>query len=149
MELKPWHKNVLSMLAIAVIGFILFNVAFLLAAIVMGGVSSFIGTQGGPPYVGRIMYLVVILLISWFVFTSRLSDLAKATYLIMPLMVFLIMEGMLLNEQPQLIILAVGAVMVGAVLYYLHQKKRSWLYYFATFYVTVVALCVMIFQVEI
>jgi len=151
MTLKTWQKNILSILVIAGVGFVLFNVAFLLAAFVFNASIKIMGLpqDAAPPVVGRAAYLIIILLISWLVFRSKLNNLVKATYLTMPLMIVLIMLGISTYQQPAWLTAGIGAMIVGAVVYYIYNKRLSWLYYFATFYVALLALCVMIFRIEI
>jgi len=57
------------------------------------------------------------------------------------------MVGLSLYQQSKWITLGIGAVIICAVLSYLHKKKLSWLYYFSTLYVAVLALCIMLFNV--
>lgn len=151
MQLKIWQKNMISVLVIVGVGFILFNVAFLLAALVLNGTNRMLGAgpQASPPLVGFGIYLVLILLLSWIVFRSKLSDVVKATFLTMPLMVVLMIIGTRIFEQSKWLIGGIGAVIVGAVLFYLYQKKLPWQYYFATFYVGVLALFIMLTGMEI
>jgi hypothetical protein len=151
MKLKAWQKNVLSAVVIVVVGFILFNVAFILAAFVFNTVASLTGKglDQGPRFAGVAAYLVILGLLSIAVFISKLSHLAKATFLTMPLMAVVILSGVMLYEQPSWIPFAAGAAIIGAVLIYLYSKKLPWLYYFATFYVAVLALAVTIFRIEI
>lgn len=151
MKPKSWQKDLLSMLVIAGGGFILFNLAFMLAAIVINGTSRLIDSspEAPPSIVGLGIYLILIVLLSWFVFRSKLNDLAKATFLTVPLMVVLMMVGVQFNLQSKWMIAAIGVVIVGAVLLFLLKKKLSWLYYFATLYVTLLALYVMFSGMEI
>jgi len=151
LKLKLYQKNILSVLAIVVGGFILFNLAFLLAAFVINATMSLFGMaqNEAPPIVGRMLYLLIILLISWFVFCSRLNQIIKATFLTMPLMVILVMVGISLYQQSKWMVAGIEAVIICVVLSYLYRKKLSWLYYFSTFYVVVLALCVMLFNVQI
>jgi len=148
-KMKPLVKNALMMLIIVGGGFALFMAAFSLAAAVMGIVGRLTGTMGKPPYIAWPIYLVIILVISWFVFRSKLPDLAKATYLTLPLMIAVVFEAILLYEQSQWLILGVGAVIVCAVLLFLYIKKLSWLYYFATLYVAVLGMIILFTGVEI
>lgn len=151
MKLKTWQKNALSAVVIVVVGFILFNVAFILAAFVFNTVASLTGKgmDQGPRPVGIAAYLIILGLLSLAVFLSKLSQLAKATFLTMPLMAVLILSGAMLYEQPSWIPFAAGAAIIGSVLTYLYVKKLPWLYYFATFYVAVLVLAVTIFRIEI
>ena len=151
MKLKPWQKNVLSALIVVAGGFILFNLAFLLAALVINTTMSVLGiTQNEAPHiVGRVVYLLLIFLITWIVFRSRLNDTIKATFLTMPLMVILVMIGISVYQQSNWVIAGIGAVIICALLYYLYKKKLSWLYYFSTFYVAAVALYILLSGIEI
>jgi len=148
MKLNNWQKNALSVIVIAVVGFILFNVAFLLAAIVINGIGMLTGGRQ-PTFVGFGVYFLLLLLLSWLVFRSKLSHLVKATYLTMPLMAVLIMEGVILYQQPQWMPLTFGAVICGAILFYIYRKKLPWFYYFSVLYVAALALYVVIAGIEI
>lgn len=151
MKLKLYQKNILSVLVIVIGGFILFNLAFLLAAFVINATMRVGGMaqNEAPHIVGKVLYLILIFLISWFVFRSRLNDIIKATFLTMPLMVILVMVGISLYQQSKWIIAGIGALVICLVLTYLYKKKLSWLYYFSTLYVVVLTLCVMLFNVQI
>lgn len=151
MKLKNWHKKVLSSFVIILGGFILFNVALLLAAFVINTSQRIIGMpqNATPQFLSRALYLALIFIISFFVFKSRLNVLIKATYFTMPLMVVLVMVGLLLYQQPKSLIAVIGTLIVSTVLFYLYKKKLSWQYYFATFYAAVLGLCIMLFNIEI
>lgn len=151
MKLKNWHENILSSLVIMLGGFILFNVAFLLAAFVINTSQRIIGMpqNAAPHLLGKALYLALIFIISFFVLKSKLNTLIKATYFTMPLMVVLVMVGLFLYQQPKSLIAVIGTLIVSAVLFYLYKKRLSWQYYFATFYVAVLGLCIMLFNIEI
>lgn len=151
MTLKPWQKNSLSALIIIVGGFILFNLAFLLAALVINATMSVLGTpqNEAPHIVSWVVFLLLIFLISWFVFRSRLNDTIKATFLTMPLMSILVMIGMSFCQQSKWVITGIGALIICVVILYLYKKKLSWFYYFSVFYVAALALYIMIAGVEI
>lgn len=151
MKLKLFQKNIAYIIVIVIGGFIHLNLAFLLAALVINATNRFmLMTQSEvSPVVGRILYLILICLISWFVLRSRLKDIIKAAFFTMPQMVILVMVGISLYQQSKWLIAGVGAVIIFAILFYLYKKKLSWLYFFSVFYVSVLALCVMIFNVPI
>ncbi len=155
MKIKTWQKNVLSAAAIAVGGFILFNAAFLLAAGVINGFNWLLKQLAGNEdfavnmAYGGYLFVLIILVISWFVFKSKLPALAKAIYLPMPLMVVLIFQATQLFEYPSWIPVTIGVIIVGLVLLYLYKKKLSWLYYFAALFTGAVALYIAIAGVEI
>ncbi len=147
MEVKPWVKSLLSVLVIIGGGFALFNLAFIIAAAIMWLTGIFTGLEGPRHVVGIIM--LILLVLSWFVFKSRLSNLLKATFLTMPLMTILVSLGLLLYEQPQWITYVIGAILIVMVLIYLYTKKLQWHYYVSTLYVGILALIIMITGMEI
>ena len=151
MTLKLWQKNILSALVIIAGGFILFNLAFILAALVINATISVLGMpqNEAPHIIGRVVYLLLIFLISWFVFRSRLNDTIKATFLTMPLMVILALIGIGLYQQSKWIITGIGALIICMVILYLHKKKLSWLYYFSAFYVSALALYILLSGMDI
>ncbi len=155
MKLKSWQKNILFMLIIIGGGFVLFNVAFLLAAIVHMAYNMVITRFVHMIDYGRMIYfswhyiyIIVVLLISWFVFRSPFNDLVKATYLTMPLIVVLTEVGVQFYRWPALV-WSIGTIIVGFLLFYLYKTKCSWLYYFATIYVVVVEIFVMVSGMDI
>ena len=150
-NLKLWQKNVLSALVIIIGGFILFNLAFILAALVINATMSVLGMaqNEAPPIVGRVLYLLLIFLISWFIFRSRLNATIKATFLTMPLMVILVVIGIGFYQQSKWMIAGIGAVIICVVLFYLHKKKLPWLYYFSTSYVAALSLYILLSGMEI
>lgn len=154
MKLKLYKKNILFAFIIVIGGFLLFNLAFVLAALVINVTARIFNmahiTQMKNPYgIGRIIYLIVIWLLSWLVLKSKLKDIIKATFLIMPLMVSLVMIGISLYEQSHWMIFGVSTLVISSVLIYLYMKKLPWLYFFSTFYVAILGLCIMIFNLQI
>ncbi|MDD2494619.1 MAG: hypothetical protein PHE29_05445 [Tissierellia bacterium] len=151
MKLKTWQKNILSALVIVVGGFILFNLAFLLAAFVINGLMSIMGMpeNATPPALGKVLYIIIIAIISWIIFISKFNIFIKATFLTLPLMIALVMVGIALYGQSKLLIIAIGAIIISAVILYLRKKKLPWQYYFATFYDAVLALCIIFFNIQI
>jgi hypothetical protein len=149
MKGKAWFKNLLSVVCIVVGGFILFNAAFMLAALVIRTLAYIDGSQGIPPAYGRIVFVILIFVISWFILRSKLNDLIKATYLTMPLMVTLVMIGIFTFQLTELVVYLIGGIVIAAVLFYIYKKKLSWLYTFATVYVGSVALYIMLTGMEI
>lgn len=154
MKLKSWPKNILYMLIIIGVGFILFNLAFILAGLVRMAynmiIMKFVDFKNARriPFLWHYAYIIFVLLLSWFVLTRPLNDLVKATYFTMPLIVILTEVGVQFYRWPVLV-WTIGTIIVGAVLLYLYKTKRSWLYYFATLYVACVELFVMLFGIDI
>lgn len=151
MDKKLFQKNMLSVLVIVVGGFVLFNAVFLLAAFVMNASTRVFGMpEGAAPYfLSRVLFLILVFMISSGVFKSRLNTLAKATFLTMPLMVVLVMVGMVLYQQPKFLQIGIGTLIISAAIYYLYKKTLSWHYYFSVLYVAVLSLCIILFDIQI
>lgn len=151
MKLKRYQKNILSILVIVAGGSVLFNLAFLLTALVTNALISFSGMSQSVAVhiIGIALSAFLIFLISWAVFRSRLNDTVKATFLTMPLMVILVIIGIILNRQSKWIIAGIGATIIFAVVLYLHKKKFPWLYFFSVFYVAAIALYILLSGMDI
>lgn len=151
MKLKRYQKNILSILVIVAGGSVLFNLAFLLTALVTNALISLSGMRQSVAVhiIGIGLSVLLILLISRAVFRSRLNDTVKATFLTMPLMVILVIIGIILNRQSKWIIAVIGAAIIFAVVLYLHKKKFPWLYYFSVFYVAAIALYILLSGMDI
>ncbi len=86
------------------------------------------------------MFVVIIGLISWPIFRSKLGLLYKAIYMTVPLAVVFATIGILLYHWPVLPYLVGGLFAIG-VLFYLYRTKQPWLYFYT---VILVALSLMI-----
>ena len=151
MKRKKWLMNGLSVLAILIGGFLLFLAGFMLAALVINGTIRLLGLpdHATPPLAGRIVFLLVLIVLSIVVFLLRLPDVVKATYLTMPLMVALVLMGIVFYGFPTIVVFGIGCLIVLSVVFFLIWKKLSWMYYFATAYVSVLALCILLFRIDI
>lgn len=151
MKLRLWQKNILSGIVILAAGFILFHLAFLLAALVIQVTARVLSLpqNAAPHLAGRVLYFLLIFFISWLVFRSRLNDTMKAAFFTMPLMIILVMLGIVLHQQARWVILGVGALILIAVLSYLYRNRLSWQYYFSTFYVAALALFILLSGIDI
>jgi hypothetical protein len=151
MKLKNWQKQVLSIVVLMAGGYVLFTLAFMVFAFVVNGLMVLGGQpeNASPPAMGRVVAYLLILILSWLVFRSRLPVLAKATVLQMPLMVTLVMLGIALYGQSIVSIIMLGIVVIGATAVFIAYRKLSWQYWFSTGYVAVLALCIMIFDIQI
>ena len=146
---KPWQKALLSMVTIVAGGFVLFNLSFLLAVLVTYAIKAVSGGVAEVEPYALGVYFVLLGILSWFIFRSKLNDLLKALYLTMPLMTVLVGVGIALNAQPKWIRLAAGAVAVFAVLAYLFKRKLSWMYVFAAVFVGVMGLIIVLANIQI
>lgn len=138
--------NILSVLAVAVFGLILLNLAFLFdflyQTVVRGAVEYLTPLEPGmyvpwfPPLM-HFSFLVVIGIISWFVLRSRLWTILKAIYLCVPVVAVQATIGMFFYSQPVLVY-SLGTLFCLGVLYYLYRTKQPWIYYFATIFWSIV-----------
>jgi hypothetical protein len=135
---KPIVKNLLSALAIAVFGFILLNLTFLFDALYQGIIRGIIGIfiplrpelelRWFPPLM-HFSFVVIIGIVSWFIFKSRLKEIYKAIYMTVPVAVVLATVGMFLYRW-QILSYSIGSLFCIGTLYYFYRTKQPWLYYY-------------------
>lgn len=145
---NPIVKKTLSAVAVAIFGFILLNLAFLFDFLIQSLVDSVIKLFTPAdinmdwswfPSVKHAMFVVIIGLISWFVFRSKLGVFYKAIYMTVPLAVIFATLGMFLYPWP-LIAYSLGGLFGIGVLYYFYRTKQPWLYYYTVILVGLVML---------
>ncbi len=136
---------------IVVGGFILFNFAFILTALVMRGTMLVMRMPENmaPPSLARFLAFALILFMSWLVFKSGLNHTFKATFLTMPLMTVLVLLGLSLYNQPKWMLYGAGAGIILVLLAYLYKKRLPWVYYFATIYVAILGIYIMVSGIDI
>lgn len=151
MKMEPWIKNILSMIVIVLVGFVLFNLAFLMAYGIITLIMTVTGASSGSPpsTVAFAILLLILWTIAWFIFRSKINDLAKATFLTMPLMSTLVVLYVVTYDLSQWVSIIIGGAFCVAILYFIQLKKLSWLYTFATFYVLVLIAFIKIFDIQI
>lgn len=149
--MEPWIKNILSMIVIVLVGFVLFNLAFLMAYGIISLVTFFTGASSSSPpsTISFAILLLILWIMAWFIFRSRINDLAKATYLTMPLMSTLVVLSVLTFDLSQWVSLIIGGAFSALILYFIRLKKLSWLYTFAVFYVLILIAFIMLFDIQI
>jgi hypothetical protein len=150
-------KIVLEIVAVPIIGFILLNLAFLLDALFQGLINLIFGlfidinpdmTLYWYPPTKHLLFLILIGLISYFVFKSKLKDICKATYLFVPLAAVYVTIGIFLNNI-QILVYILSTLFFLATLYYLYKKKLSWIYYYSLILISLLMLIVALTRVEI
>jgi hypothetical protein len=151
MKMEPWIKNILSMIVIVLVGFVLFNLAFLMAFGIITLIMTVTGASSGSPpsTVAFAILLLILWTIAWFIFRSKINDLSKATFLTMPLMSTLVVLYVVTYGLSQWVAITIGSILCVAILYFIRLKKLSWLYIFATFYVLVLIAFIRIFDIQI
>jgi hypothetical protein len=134
-------KNILSAAAIALFGAVLLNLAFLLdygfqSLIDLLFPKNYNAVVVWYPYAKHALFCVLIALLSWLIFRSKLGDIYKATFSTVPVAAALVTVGIFLYAWPIAYYVVGGLIYVG-VIAYLYFTKRSWLYYYSTTIVTV------------
>ena len=150
-------KNILSAVAVAVFGFILLNLTFLADALYQGLVRGFVGLfiplnpetdlYWFPPLM-HASFVVIIGIISWFVFKSKLKVLYKAVYMAVPLAVVYVTIGMFLYQWP-IASYSLSIIFGMCVLYYFYRTKQPWIYYYTLILISFAMLLVALLGVEI
>lgn len=138
------RKNILAILAVPFFGFLLWNFAFMLDAVIVRFTLLFFPAdfaRTSPWFMTSmlIVFGVLIVALSWVVFRSTLPDLFKAIYATMPLAVLFVSIGILTYPQP---VLAYGlnGLAFAVILGYLLKTKRPWIYYYALGFTTLTLL---------
>jgi len=150
---NPIVKNILSAVAVAGFGFVLLNLTFILYALLARFVELFIPTDFGMtrPWfypAQHALFMVIIGLISWLVFRSKLGVLYKAIYMTVPLAVAFVTIGMFLYRWP-IVAYSLGGLLGAGVLYYFHHTKQPWLYYYTLVLVGLAMLIAGLLGIEI
>lgn len=135
---NPIVKKILSAVAVAGFGFVLLNVTFLFDFLFQSSIRGFVKLfipvnpemdyQWFPPLM-HCLFLIVISLVSFAVFRSKLSVFKKAVYMSVPVAVGLATLGMFLYPWPSAVY-SLGAFLSIGVLYYFYHTKQPWLYYY-------------------
>jgi hypothetical protein len=138
-----WAQRVLSALAVAVFGFILLTLTFLLYFMVdqfmrlfINPVEMAISGWSWFMFMRHALFLLIIAAISWPVLRSGLPVLVKCIWLVVPWAAVLATIGMLLSAWLWVALLA-GVLLTVAVILYLYHTKKPWLYHYTVILVTV------------
>ncbi|MBW2963869.1 hypothetical protein KY363_00265 [Candidatus Woesearchaeota archaeon] len=138
-------RYVLSAVAVAFFGFILLNLAFILDALYQNSVRWLVGrfillgpelTPRWFPVTMHASFVVIIGIISWLVFRSKLGEIYKAVFMTVPVATVLVTTGMFLSHWPVLSY-SVGALLCAAALYIFYRTRQPWIYYYTVILVGV------------
>lgn len=150
-------KNILDALLVAVLGFLMLNLTFVVYAgayNLASRVMRLAGGEGpgfaevGPPQILRIALALLIILLSWLVLRSKLNVILKAAFLMVPVATALVTLGIYFYETPVLVYLSGGLVCAG-VLLWLIRKKWHWLYMYSVMLVAAALTLMGILGVDI
>ncbi len=145
-------KSIVSSATIVLGGFILFNLAFMLAAVFVRGTNLIMKLSLGihlPVVFSLIPFVGILFVATVLVFRSNIDHLLKATFFTMPLMSLLITVGVLMDQQPKYVPISLGAAVIAIMGCYFYLKKMPWVYYFALLYVAVLAIYVSLSGIDI
>ncbi|GIM29994.1 hypothetical protein CPJCM30710_26600 [Clostridium polyendosporum] len=150
---NPYVKNVLSALAVAFFGFILLNLTFIFDWLIQSFIDLFFPydfnmTRQWYPPIKHIIFMFIIAVISWFVFKSKLSEIYKAIYLVVPLAVIFTTTWIFLYRWP-ILAHGISAIIFGGIIFYFYRTKKNWLYYYALILIASVLLVMGLLGVDI
>ena len=154
---NPILKNTLAAVAIAVVGFALLNFTFifdfLFQSLVMWCIRLFtpldlMRTYDWFPWMMHSLFVIIIGLISWPVFRSKLAVLYKAIFMTVPVAVVLVTIGISFYRWPMVAYSISGLISLG-ILYYFYRSRQPWLYYFSVILVSLALLVMGLLGVEI
>jgi len=155
MKLKSVLGIIVSMLTIMLGGFVLFNVSFVILALLSNGLEVFADTTGEVSRemlkLGGFVALVIAIAVAakFLVSKEQLKHTLLASMLALFLMIVLVMIGIALYEQSDIVILLAGGVVIIPILILLYMKKANWTYTFATIYASCLGILVMLFKIDI
>lgn len=155
MKLKSVLGIIVSMLTIMLGGFVLFNVSFVILALLSNGLEVFADTTGEVSremlQLGGFVALVIAIAVAakFLVSKEQLKHTLLASMLALFLMIVLVMIGIALYEQSDIVILLAGGVVIIPILILLYMKKANWTYTFATIYASCLGILVMLFKIDI
>lgn len=125
-------KNILIAFLIAVAGLVLLNLTFAFYTLLVNLVGLFLPKDFmfNNPWFGsmqHVLFLIIIGIISWYVYKSGLKEIYKATYLVVPLAVIFATIGIALYRWPWAAY-SVGILSGIGVLIDFLRTKKSWPY---------------------
>jgi len=135
---NPIIKKILLAILMALAGYVLLNMTFLVDFLFQGSVRGIISIFLPPdtfekliffPWAMHGMFAVIIVLLSWLVFRSKAKTFYKATYFFVPSAVVLVTVGIIFYRWP-ILSYVIGGLLTLGCLYYLYRTKRSWEYFY-------------------
>jgi hypothetical protein len=150
---KTCVKNILTALAVTVLGFVLLNFTFLLDAGIQLLLNRIFGEEyhQGMQWIApakHIVFLAVIAFLTWLVLKSKWNRLFKAAFFMVPVAVVLVTAGMFLSRFT-ILFYGISVLLYGGVILYLFRTKRHWLYYYSATFVAASLLIMAILGMDI
>lgn len=156
MNPRTLMSNVVAVLSVLVGGFVLFNGAFLVYAVLVNLPDILAGqgeawTQG---VLGTLLLIggsaIALGCAVWYLVEKKLrTSTLLATLLTAPLMTALVLVGITLYGQADWVIGLAGAAIIVPILAYCVWKKLPWVYALAVVYVGILGIVILLFDVQI
>ncbi|HAE41804.1 MAG TPA: hypothetical protein DCG34_02660 [Clostridiales bacterium] len=130
------HSPIIALIFIPLVGFILLNITFLVAAVIRLGfdrvfLASNIERAPWMPRFFHIFTALILFLLSYLIIRIKnMRPLFKATYTMVPTALLLVYIGMFLYNWP-IAVYIISGLIIASILFYLYRTKRSWMYYYA------------------
>ncbi len=146
-------KNFLYALAVVFFGFNLLVLAFVFNWFTTAFIGLFFppGFPAANPWFAQlalVIYLIIIVYISWLIFRSKLEEIFKGIYSTVPSAVVFAVTWLLLKPWPVLAY-STCAIIFLTIIYYLYRTRKSWRYYYPVILVAAVLLVMNILGIEI
>ena len=141
-------KYIFQALGIAIFGYILLNFVFVFDFVFQNLIDSFVrlfaqieGNRIWPwyPTLKHFLFVLIIFVISPFIFKSKIKTIYKAIFFTVPLAVIYVTIGMFLYRWPVAVYI-LSAYFFFGTLYFFYRKKLSWIYTYTTILVTLALL---------
>ncbi|MBS3147218.1 hypothetical protein J4471_06005 [Candidatus Woesearchaeota archaeon] len=150
-------KKILYAFIIAIIGFILLNITFMAYFLFQSIIRFFFrlvinidynsNYYWYPPLL-HLLFVIVISLISWYIFHLKIKNISKAIFFCVPLATVYVTLGIFFYKLPIITYLLSGLFFISTY-YYLIKTKKSWFYYYTLILVSFAMLLVGLLGVEI
>lgn len=146
-------KNLLTIIVIPVVGYILLNLTFIFAFLVHTIFTRLFlmdinNGRSWIPVSRHIIFIIIILIISWMIFKSKIKELYKAIYSVVPTAVILVTVGIFLSNMP-IALYTIAGIIYGLIILYLFKKKKPWYYYYSVSWVSLALLVMGILGIDI
>lgn len=150
---NQYIKNILAAAVVAVLGFLLLNLAFILDWAFQSLLLRLFPMNADTrisciPAARHVLFFILILLLTWPVLRSNLKRIFKAAYLTVPAAVTFATVGILLYQWPAAMY-SISVLIYGGTVYFLYRRRMSWLYYYSVTLVAVALLAVGLLGIDI
>lgn len=150
---NTYNKKTPQAVFIFLVGFVLLCVTYLIYATVYNITDylvpkEFVLANSWYESIRMLVVSLILLLGFGLLLKTKISDIYKAAFMIVPTAIVLVVSGVILYENP-LASYLLGSLMTFTALAYLHLTKQPWYYWFAIAIVAVSLMAVAMTGVEI